>query len=214
MSDNVPHGPGETAETDSLKQALTEKTILVQKVREELIRAQITVLELQDTVLQKETDKADAVAILGQAELVLEGKINYIFELDRVLNERIRALEKQLSEAHAAHETVTSDLVQKLDQTNRALGDAHQLAAGYARESAESREALAKSASAVEQLRFELRDSQSRSEAQTEAMSVIRTELSTTALAKSALEQQLAAIHGSFAWKITAPFRSSSERRR
>ena len=81
------HGPddliqsGDDPAIDSLKQALAERNILVQEVREELIRAQITILELQDTVLQKETDKADAVAILGQAELILESKINYIFEL-------------------------------------------------------------------------------------------------------------------------------------
>ena len=137
---------------------------LVQSVRQELIRSQITVLELQDTILQKETDKADAVSLLGQAELVLESKINYIFELDRVLNLQLAELRQslaaaesaradltaQLFAAHTAHavdrearDAIARDLVQKLDETNRALGAAHELAGRYAREASEARDQLA-----------------------------------------------------------------------
>jgi hypothetical protein len=137
---------------------------LLQSVRKELILSQITVLELQDTILQKETDKADAISLLGQAELVLEGKINYIFELDRVLNAQIAdlrqslagaetshaALAAQLAAAQAAHaadrearDAIAQDLVKKLDEANRALGAAHELAGRYAREAAEARDKLA-----------------------------------------------------------------------
>src|SRR6187402_2436737 len=102
MSDFSSETPLEPSEIESLRRELAEKSELVQSIRKELILSQITVLELQDTVLQKETDKADAVSILGQAELVLEGKINYIFELDRALNQRIAALERELVETRTA----------------------------------------------------------------------------------------------------------------
>lgn len=200
--------PSTDPDFERLQRELTEKTDLVQSVRKELILSQITVLELQDTVLQKETDKADAVSILGQAELVLEGKINYIFELDRVLNERIAALQQELTTTRAAHETITTDLVQKLDQTNRELGAAHTLAGNYAREAAETREKLTAALTSFQQLKAERDAIEGKLSATHAASDALENKLAATSANKAALEQKLAAIHRSFAWKITAPLRA------
>jgi DNA repair ATPase RecN len=128
-----------------LQRELEEKTLLIQAIRKELILSQITVLELQDTVLQKETDKADAISILGQAEHALEGKINYIVELDRVLNEKLATAQAALAATQAGigeRDRIIQDLVQKLDQANREAGAAHALAGNYARDLAHAREQL------------------------------------------------------------------------
>ena len=128
-----------------LRRELEEKTRLIQSIRQELILSQITVLELQDTVLQKETDKADAISILGQAEHALEGKINYIVELDRVLNEKLTAARQAATAAApeiTARDQIIQDLVQKLDLANREIGATHTLAGNYARDLAHAQEAL------------------------------------------------------------------------
>lgn len=200
--------PSTDPDFERLQRELTEKTDLVQSVRKELILSQITVLELQDTVLQKETDKADAVSILGQAELVLEGKINYIFELDRVLNERIAQVQQESSASRAAHEAIAADLVQKLDQANRELGAAHTLAGNYAREAAEAREKLTAVLTSFQQLKSEHSATEAKLSTARAENESLETELAATSANKAALEQKLAAIHRSFAWKITAPFRA------
>jgi len=215
MSDPSASSTSDPSATESLRRELAEKSALVQSVRKELILSQISVLELQDTVLQKETDKADAVSILGQAELVLEGKINYIFELDRVLNERITATQRELADARTAHESVTNDLVQKLDATNRALGDAHQLAAKYARDAAQTGEKLAAALTSIQEREITLQRLEATVQERDSLSATLRSEIAelgrklTSALAaQTALEQQLAAIHESAVWKLTAPFRS------
>lgn len=145
MSSAAPSSRPDPSDPAALQRALDDQTRLVQEIREELIRSQITVLELQDTVLQKETDKADAVSILGQAEHALEGKINYIVELDRVLNERIAGLRAELAAAQAGmadRDRIIQDLVQKLDATNRELGAAHTMAGNYLRDLTHAQEAL------------------------------------------------------------------------
>jgi hypothetical protein len=73
---------------------------------------------------------------------VLEEKISYIFELDRVLNERTAALQAALAAQKTAHDQITRDFVQKLDAANRAIDAAHTTAAGYARDLAQTREQL------------------------------------------------------------------------
>ncbi|HTO03667.1 MAG TPA: hypothetical protein VL069_08195 [Opitutus sp.] len=196
-----------------LQSELAEKTALVQSIRQELIRSQITVLELQDTILQKETDKADAISILGQAELVLEGEINYIFELDRVLNERIASVQKELADSRAAHETITNDLVQKLDQANRALGDAHKLAARYAQEAAEAREKIVSVTSSLNQVEAAHQTAESKLASVHAEKDALITKLTELTASKTSLEHELAGIHRSFAWKITAPFRASADRK-
>ena len=200
-------------EVAHLQSELTEKTALVQSIRQELIRSQITVLELQDTILQKETDKADAVSILGQAELVLEGKINYIFELDRVLNERIASIQKELADSRAAHEIITADLVQKLDQANRALGDAHKLAARYAQEAAEAREKVASITSSLHQTETAHQSAESKLDSVHAEKNALVEKLTELTASKASLEDELACIHRSVAWKMTAPFRAIGGRK-
>ena len=141
----APTPPTPPPDLARLQRELEEKTLLIQSIRKELILSQVTVLELQDTVLQKETDKADAVSILGQAEHALEGKINYIVELDRVLNGQLATAQAALAAAQtgsAERDRIIQDLVQKLDLANRGLGEAHAMAGGYLRDLTEARESL------------------------------------------------------------------------
>lgn len=155
MSENPAPPTDAIADPAALQRALAEKTLLIQSIRQELIRSQITVLELQDTVLQKETDKADAVSILGQAEHALEGKINYIVELDRLLNERLAALAATATAAEAGNaerDRIIQDLVHKLDLANREAGAAHGLASNYARDLSHAQEALKRAAQRIAEL--------------------------------------------------------------
>lgn len=141
----APTPPTPPPDLARLQRELEEKTLHIQSIRKELILSQVTVLELQDTVLQKETDKADAVSILGQAEHALEGKINYIVELDRVLNGQLATAQAALAAAQtgsAERDRIIQDLVQKLDLANRGLGEAHAMAGGYLRDLTEARESL------------------------------------------------------------------------
>jgi chromosome segregation ATPase len=214
MSDS-PSQPAATAELERLRQELNTQTELVQQVRTELIRSQITVLELQDTILQKETDKADAVALLGQAELLLEGKINYIFELDQALNARIAGLQQELATARREHEAdraardqIAQDLVQKLDQVNRALGDAHTLAGGYAKEAAETGTKLRDSLQATAALREELESWRARADSAQASAQRLQHQLETREAEHRALSRELTTIRGSLAWKLTKPLRA------
>lgn len=179
--------PGSELSAAELRRELEEKTVLVQDVRRELIRAQISLLELSDTILQKETDKADAISLLGQFEHALEDKVNHIVELDRVLNERLRAAERELADARAAHETITRDLVQRLDTANREIGATHELAAGFARDLAAARDELARTQAALEQTRATLVQ---------------------TGQARDGLQRELAAMRASWSWRLTRPFRA------
>lgn len=209
-----------------LRAELNERTVLVQQVREELIRSQIMVLELQDTILQKETDKADAVSLLGQAELVLEGKINYIFELDRVLNEQLAGVRRELANCEAArqqlaqefataqsrltadakaHEAVVSDLVSKIDLVNRDLGTAHELAGKYAREAAELRAQLASTNAEAAAQRAEAGAALS---AERASAARLKEELTAMTGARDTARNEVAEIRTSFAWKLTAPLRA------
>ena len=189
------------------EQKLAEQTLLVQRVREELIRSQITVLELQDTILQKETDKADAVSLLGQAELVLEGKINYIFELDRTLNERIASLQQELTTSRSAHETITADLVQRLDQTNRELGAAHTLAGNYARDAANAQSQLAATVTQLQELQLAHHATQTQLSAAAAEYAAVKSQLDAVTQANTALRSEISEIHGSFVYKLASFFR-------
>jgi chromosome segregation ATPase len=194
MSSPISKSPASAAEPASLRRELEEKNLLIQDIRRHLIQAQITILELHDTIMQKETDKADAISILGQLEHHLEEKVNYIMELDRVLNARITAGEQALAAEKAARESVTQDLVGKLDTANREIGAAHELAAGFARDLAETKARLQTTTDELASCRQQL-------QATTQ-------QLHATAEARSALDREISTMRRTLSWRLTKPFRS------
>lgn len=122
---------------------------LVETLRREVASAELQVYELKDRMLVVNTDRADAVALLGQAELLLEQKINYIITLDEALNRRIRELENEVGlktteidqrdiriaevenlqkQETAAHNATISVLSERLEEANQATNQAHKLA--------------------------------------------------------------------------------------
>ena len=133
--------------------------------------------ELEDRILEGKTAQADAVSLLGQAELVLEEKIAYIIELDRSLNERIRELEaecdrkteeienrgKALSDARdedrknrEARDAIIGDLNARLEKANQETNQAHQVAGDINRELTKSTEEAARLRAGIDQLEHQL----------------------------------------------------------
>lgn len=126
-----------------------ELRTLVRDLRRELIIEKTQVLELQDRVRAQQTENSDAVALLGQAELLLEQKIAYILKLDQSLTGRIRELEdecdrktseidnrgKLITELQATDEnnrherdTIINQLREQLEASNQEVGKAHEIA--------------------------------------------------------------------------------------
>lgn len=158
---------------------------LVRLLREELIKTQMIVLDLNDRVLEKETEKADAVAILGQVELVLEQKINYITELDRALNAQIAGVRARLESTereNQAHATSIQELLAKLDAANKEVTRMHGVAGDYARDLAHTREALNVESATHQQTRAQL--------------SATSTELASTGQTLATTQSDLAATRG------------------
>ncbi len=125
----------------------------VDLLRREIVAAELQILELEDRLLAKETDRSDTVALLGQADLLLEQKIGYIMTLDQALNARIRELEQecdrkteeidrrgeaieaaqQADEHHRAErDAIIKDLSERLEAANQEINRAHGLAGDYA----------------------------------------------------------------------------------
>jgi chromosome segregation ATPase len=208
MSETSPQSSSLSADAGRLRRELEEKSLLVQSIRKELILSQITVLELQDTILQKETDKADAVSILGQLEHVLEEKINYIFALDRVLNEKIAGLQAGLAAQKATHDQITQDLVQKLDAANREIGATHTMAAGYARDLAQTREQLQRAEQDMTTIRAQLTSTQATLAQTRQELRDTQTAQRTTEEARAMLAREIATMRASFSWKLTRPLRA------
>ena len=157
----------------------------IDSIRRELITLKTQHLETRDQMLKVKTDRSDAVALLGQAELVLEGKIAYIIELDRALSARIRGLEdecdrkteeienrgKALSDARdedrknrEARDAVIGDLNARLEKANQETNQAHQVAGDINRKLTESTEEAARLRAGIDQLEQQL--SQEREAAQ------------------------------------------------
>jgi chromosome segregation ATPase len=208
MSEPSPQSSSLSADAGCLRRELEEKSLLVQSVRKELILSQITVLELHDTILQKETDKADAVSILGQVEHVLEEKINYIFELDRVLNEKIAASQAALAAQKTAHDQITQDLVQKLDAANREIGATHTMAAGYARDLAQSREQLQRTEQELTAARAQLAGTQASLAQTRQELGDSQAAQRATEDARAALAREIASMRAALSWKLTRPLRA------
>jgi len=208
MSETSPQSSSLSADAGRLRRELEEKSLLIQSIRKELILSQITVLELQDTILQKETDKADAVSILGQVEHVLEEKINYIFELDRVLNEQIAGLQAAQVAQKATHEQITQDLAQKLDTANREIGATHTMAAGYARDLAQSRDQLQRVEQDLTAVRAQLTNTQATLMQTRQELGDSQAAQRATEDARASLAHEIAAMRASFSWRLTRPLRA------
>lgn len=122
---------------------------LVEALRREVAASELQILELKDRMLAVNTDRADAVALLGQAELLLEQKINYIITLDQALNSRIKELEQEIerktveidrrstriSEIEqreknecATRDSIIQDLSERLESANQEITRAHDIA--------------------------------------------------------------------------------------
>ena len=136
----------------------------LETLRREIVAAELQILELNDRLAAKDTDRADAVALLGQAELVLEEKIGYIMTLDQALNARIRELEQEcerksaeidrrgeaIEAAQAADErhrrerdAVIKDLSERLETANQEINRAHELARSFAEKANHNEQTLA-----------------------------------------------------------------------
>ncbi|MBI2497635.1 MAG: hypothetical protein HYV75_06890 [Opitutae bacterium] len=189
---------------DDLRRELEAKVLLIQQIRQDLIQAQITVLELNDTIMLKETEKADAISILAELELALEAKITHIVALDQELNRQITVLKGQLAgetaEKHA-RDKVIEDLVQKLDAANREIGSVHKLAGDYARDLAQAREQ-------VQHLNGELTATQATLAGTQSMLTETRQQLAETAAARAALEHRVSGMEATLSWRLTKPFRA------
>lgn len=191
-SERTPANPD--ADAPRLRAELEQRDMLVQQIRRDLIQSQISLLELHDTILQKETDRADAVSILGELEHVLEEKINYIMDLDRELNGRIRSLEQRLADESSERESTTRELVQKLDATNRELGATHTMAAGLVQQLDAATNEGARLGAELVDARKELGD--------------LRPALASAREDLRNLQGRLDRIQSSFSWKVTGPLRA------
>lgn len=181
---------------------------LLQRVRAELVRAQVTVLELNDALLAKETERADLVSLLAQLELALEAKITHLVEVDRELNRRLAEAERRAEAERAekvARDAIIQDLVVRLDAANREIGAAHELAGRHAREAAESRAALARTEA-------ERAATAARLDATAARLAETDATLAGTAARLAAAEGELARMRATLSWRLTRPFRDLRDR--
>jgi len=197
MSPPNPKSDPPDPETARLGRELEEKILLIQDIRKDLIHSQITVLELNDTLMRKETEKTDALAILTRLEQVLEDKLNHIVELDRGLNEKIATLQEKLvaeTGEKTARDQIINDLVQKLDAANREIGTVHTLAGNYARDLEQVRAQLQRTAA-------ELAETQA-------GLAATQQHLASTTAARDALDREVTGMRAALSWRLTAPFRA------
>lgn len=197
MSQPKPKPDAPDPETGRLRRELEEKILLIQDIRKDLIHSQITVLELNDTIMRKETEKTDAISILTRLEQVLEDKINHSAELDRGLNQKIATLQEKLAAEtgeKTARDQIINDLVQKLDAANREIGTVHTLAGNYARDLAQTRAQLQRAAT-------ELTETQT-------SLAAARQNLAGTTAAREALDREVTGMRAALTWRLTAPFRA------
>lgn len=198
---------------------------LVRLLREELIKTQLIVLDLNDRVLEKETDKADAVAILGQVELVLEQKINYISELDRALNNQIADLRQRLQaseQEQKARDSIIQDLASRLETANQEVSRMHGVAGDFARDLAHTREALAgekaqhqgtrgelaSTAAQLDQTRQTLATTSSELAATRDRLETTERRLTEIDAALASERGRLAKIFSSALWRLGRPWRA------
>lgn len=111
---------------------VTESEDLVRSLREELIKTQLLVVGLNDKLVEKDREKNDAIAILGQAELRLESTLTSLSDL-KILRENDRLeleakLDSAKEESRRRDETVLV-LTQSLNETRQDLASVSSIAA-------------------------------------------------------------------------------------
>ncbi len=137
------------ASSESTSNGPARANSLVETLRREVVAAELQILEFKDRLLAVNTDRDDAVALLGQAELLLEQKISYIITLDQALNARIRELETeadrktaeiehrgdriteldaQRKQEIASRDAIITDLSARLETANQEINRVHALA--------------------------------------------------------------------------------------
>lgn len=132
---------------------------LVRLLREELVKTQLIVLDLNDRVLEKETEKADAVSILGKLELVLEQKVNLIGDLQATHAGQLSALREQLltSEASgAAKDAAIREFSSRLATAQLEIAQFRSASETQARDLSLNQQALADAHARIEQLTTQL----------------------------------------------------------
>jgi len=188
-------------ELESLRQELEAKGALVQDVRRHLIQAQLTILELNDTILVKETEKIDLTSLLGDLERRLEEKLNALQELDRGLNERLATLQQNSAGDRAARDRIIQDLVAKLDDANREIGATHDAAAGFSRGMVQAREQLQHSGQELSATRDALAKCQ-------RELAAVQGQRDATEAARTEVAARIMTIEASLSWKVMAPVRA------
>lgn len=168
----------------------TDTASLVRLLREELIKTQLIVLDLNDRVLEKETEKADTIAILGQVELVLEQKLNRISELESEHRQQVSVLGAQLEQAGndiRAKDAAIQNLSNQLQTANQEIANLRSNSDALTRALEQSRQDLAATNARLEQTAHNLSETQQ-----------------SLAVAK----RQLAIIFRSALWRLGRPWRA------
>ncbi len=196
----------------------------LETLRREIVAAELQILELNDRLAAKDTDRADAVALLGQAELVLEEKIGYIMTLDQALNTRIRELEQEcdrksaeidrrgeaIQSAQATDErnrterdAIIKDLSERLEAANQEINRAHELARGFAEKANLHEQSLGTTTQELATTRSRLTDTESQLATRDaeladarQRIETLSTDLNATTARLSSAEETLAAERG------------------
>jgi hypothetical protein len=156
---------------------------LVRLLREELLKTQLIVLDLNDRVLEKETEQADAVAVLGKLELVLEEKLNSLAALQTAHAKQIEERERDLR----VRDMETRELTAKLASSSEEISRLHKLLDEQKRAHDGAQQTLAATTTQLDVTRAQLAEAE-------------------TALAK--VRRQLTQVLNSGWWKLGRPWRA------
>lgn len=160
-----------------------------QELRRQLILSEVRLRELQDVIEEKETARADAIALLAELELQLEAKVTYIVTLAEHEAGEKRLLAARIQELEADNRRLAADL----DIFKQALVDAD---AQQHRVVAQLREAHEKNTADAATLRQ-----------QTDALRAAALKEEQLAANLAASLDKIARMENSFSWKLTARLR-------
>jgi chromosome segregation ATPase len=182
--------PPQSESTATSSAGPLENEALIRLLREELIKTQLIVLDLNDRVLEKETEKADAVVLLGKQAQILEEKLKLIGELQSAHEQELSGLREQLltSEANgSAKDSAIREFSSRLATAQNEIGQLRGASEAQARDLVTIQQALATARAQSEQLTRQLERSE---------QSLVT------------VHQQLSTIRRSKLWKWSKPWRS------